>query len=101
MNARRNIRRIVTLLSMSILLATLHPTRATACAGDCSGDRSVDIGELIVLVSIALGSAQLSSCAAGDANANGALEINELIAAVGAALEGCPTGDPAAAALAV
>ncbi len=60
------------------------------CAGDCNGDGSVAINELITGVNIALGSAQVSSCPSFDVNGDGNVAINELIAAVNNALNGCP-----------
>jgi DNA-binding beta-propeller fold protein YncE len=62
------------------------------CTGDCNGNGTVAINELIVGVNIALGNSPVSACAAFDANGNGAVTINELIAAVNAALNGCPEG---------
>ena len=62
----------------------------TPCAGDCNGDRSVAINELITGVNIALGSAQVSSCPSFDVSGDGNVAINELIAAVNNALNGCP-----------
>ena len=62
---------------------------APACAGDCSGDGSVAINELIAGVNIALGNSPVSSCPAFDRNGDGTVAINELIAAVNAALNGC------------
>jgi len=49
----------------------------------------VQISELITMVNIALGYADVSTCAAGDANGSGSIEINEIIAAVNKALNGC------------
>ncbi|MBX3023668.1 hypothetical protein KF840_02035 [bacterium] len=74
---------------------------AASCAGDCSADGTVAINELISLVNVALGTADLATCAVGDTNGDGAVTINELIAAVNNALVGCPaaSGDPAAVAL--
>jgi hypothetical protein len=64
-------------------------TGTPACAGDCSGDNSVVVNELIVGVNIALGNAAASACPAFDRNGDGMVSINELIAAVSAALDGC------------
>lgn len=61
-----------------------------ACAGDCGGDGSVGIDELITLVRIALGEAAFGTCTAGDADGNGAIAIDELLRAVNAGLGGCP-----------
>jgi len=52
----------------------------------------VVINELIIGVSIALGSQPLDRCPAFDASGNGIVEINELILAVNNALSGCPHG---------
>ena len=65
------------------------PTVPSTCPGDCNGDGSVAINELITGVNIALGSATLDACPAFDTNSDGAVAINELIAAVNAALGGC------------
>ncbi len=62
---------------------------APACVGDCDGDGTVAINELILGVNIALGNQQLSVCPAFDANQNGSVAINELITAVNNALAGC------------
>jgi len=71
---------------------TVAPT-ATAgpagCAGDCNGDGSVAINELITGVNIALGSASVDACSSLDTNFDGSVAINELIAAVNHALNGC------------
>ena len=73
------------------------------CQGDCNSDGTVSIDELVVLVTVALGSRPPSACTAGDANGDGTVRVSELVGAVKAALDGCPvpTGDVAAAALAV
>jgi hypothetical protein len=64
-------------------------TSTPACPGDCTGDGSVAVNELIVGVNIALGNAVTSACPPFDRNADGTVSISELIAAVGAALNGC------------
>jgi hypothetical protein len=78
---------------------TPTPTPVT-CAGDCDGDGSVDINELILLVKISLGDADVSQCPAGDVTGptpgvpDGQITVDELIRAVGNALNGCPTATP-------
>ena len=71
--------------------ATATPTTPVgpACVGDCDGDGTVSIDELITLVTIGLGG-PLANCPAGDRNADGQITIEELIAAVTNALNGCP-----------
>lgn len=75
--------------------AALLATSAAAqseCVGDCDGEGTVAINELILGVNIALGSADVSQCEAMDPNGNGEVSINELISAVNNALDGCPAG---------
>jgi hypothetical protein len=60
------------------------------CPGDCDGDGSVGIGELILAVRIALGEALVESCPSADSDGGG-VSIGELIFSVRAALEGCQT----------
>lgn len=65
------------------------PTDARSCPGDCGGDGRVSINDLILSVTIALGTEAPQACPSVDRNADGAVAVNELIAAVNAALEGC------------
>jgi len=65
------------------------PTRAAGCPGDCDGDGTVAITELITGVRIALGIGAIDDCESADVDRNGAVEINELIQTVLAALHGC------------
>ena len=59
------------------------------CGGDCNGDGEVTVNELVTMVNIALGNANISTCLAGDADSSGEVTINEIIAAVNNALNGC------------
>jgi hypothetical protein len=68
---------------------------APACAGDCNGDGTVVINELLTGVNIAIGLQPVTQCVAFDANGSSGVEINELIAAVRDALEGCAPVHPA------
>lgn len=60
-----------------------------SCVGDCSGNGDVTVSDLITMVNIALGNADVSTCAAGDQNGDGVIGVNEIIAAVNSALNGC------------
>ena len=60
-----------------------------ACSGDCDGDGTVGISELIRGVNIALGSTPVEDCRAVDVDGDGIVGVNELIRAVGSALNGC------------
>lgn len=64
-------------------------TPLAGCGGDCNGDGTVAINELISGVNIALGAAPVASCEAMDATGDGTVAINELVAAVANALDGC------------
>jgi len=91
---------VIRSLLLSVLLCgVLVAPGSAACTGDCNGDGEVTVNELISMVNIALGNADLSSCMAGDANGSGDITINEIIAGVNNALNGCtatPTPTPAA-----
>lgn len=65
---------------------TATPTEP--CPGDCSGDSSTTVDEILVLVSLALGT-PASPCAAGDRDHDGAITVDEIVAAVDVALRGC------------
>lgn len=60
------------------------------CTGDCNGDGQVVVNELVLGVSIGLGSAGVEQCRAMDRNDDQAVTVDELVTAVGHALEGCP-----------
>jgi len=94
---------MVAVLAASVIGASSAPSVSGVCAprcvGDCNGDGSVAINELIVGVQMALGAFEVSACQAMDANGDGAVSINELVLAVEASLGGSspsptPTGLP-------
>src|SRR5262245_7329758 len=60
-----------------------------SCPGDCDGDATVSIAELIRGVGIALDAQPLSTCRAFDTSGDGTVSVNELIQAVNASLNGC------------
>jgi hypothetical protein len=62
---------------------------ALPCPGDCDGDGSVSVDELVRGVNIALGMTASADCPALDTNDSGAVEVDEIIAAVNAALGEC------------
>jgi hypothetical protein len=73
-------------LALGALLRS--PAVAQPCHGDCNGDGTVSVDELVVGVRIALGDAARDACP-GLAGAE-PLAIETLISAVGNALRGCP-----------
>jgi cysteine-rich repeat protein len=64
--------------------------RCITCVGDCNGDGSVNVEEIITMVNIALGNAEMSECEIGDANNDGQITVDEILMAVNNALNGCP-----------
>ena len=62
-----------------------------ALPGDCDGDASITIAELITAVDIALGTRPLHDCAAADADGDGQVSITDLLIDVAAALGEIPT----------
>src|SRR5215468_2793082 len=60
-----------------------------SCVGDCDGDGSVIISELITMVTIALGSADASACPGAHCE-NDVLDVACIVRAVQPALFGCP-----------
>ena len=72
------------------------PTRPPAtprrplCRGDCDGDITVTVNEIVLSVSIALGAIPIAECTAIDANGDLLASVDELIMAIDRALNGCP-----------
>jgi hypothetical protein len=71
------------------LILSLHDSARAQCEGDCDGNDTVAINELILAVRIALGSAAAHDCTAVDRNNNHTVSIDELVFAVTRALQGC------------
>ena len=63
--------------------------RPCPCPGDCGGDGEVTVDELVQGVRIALGGADVFSCAAFDVDADTAVTVDDLAAAIHAILTGC------------
>jgi plastocyanin len=78
---------------------TVTPTPTpivSACVGDCNDDGAVAVDDLLTMVSIAVGIADVSTCSVGDANGDGQITIEEILTAVNNALGSCPTPVPTA-----
>jgi len=81
--------------------ATVTPTAGPSgpCVGDCSGDGTVTIDELIRMVNIALGTGPLcagddgAGCLSGDANCDCQITVDDIIRAVNNSLNGCTDFD--------
>jgi len=62
---------------------------ACACEGDCDGNGTVDVSELLRGVNISLGTSGVTACPSFDASGDGEVTVDELIRAVNNALVGC------------
>jgi hypothetical protein len=59
------------------------------CVGDCNGDGTVTLDDILTMVNIALGNTLVTTCEAGDANRDGEITVDEILTAVNNALNGC------------
>ena len=76
--------------------STTPSTPAASCAGDCDGNGTVTVNEIITLVGIALGQVSIGSCEAGDRDGDQQITVSEILAAVNRALSSCaPSGSAA------
>src|SRR5690349_22635603 len=78
-------RPLLILLMMLVGAGRLH---AQSCIGDCDGDGTVEINELVLGVGIALGTSELSACSNLD-NGDGIVSVDRLVSAVNNALCSC------------
>lgn len=81
-----------TATAISTATATAPPTETSApqaCTGDCDGDGSVTVDEVVRGVNIALGTLAVTECQAFDQNADTLVTVDEIVAAVNRALNGC------------
>lgn len=69
--------------------ATADVSISVGCDGDCAQDGVVTVDELLTMVNIALGNAQITKCDSGDSNQDGQITVDEILTAVDAALNGC------------
>lgn len=63
--------------------------KASACLGDCSGDGSVTVDELVIGINVALGTLALSECLPFDGNGDTLVTVDEIVRAVQHGLDGC------------
>ena len=78
-------------LAVIMMVAAAHDSAiAQTCVGDCDGDGTVQVNELVLGVNIALDDLPLSQCPSLD-NGEGRVTVDVLIGAVNNLLEGCGT----------
>jgi hypothetical protein len=58
------------------------------CVGDCDSNGMVTVDDVLTMVNIALGNAEMSECENGDANEDGQITVDEILQAVSNALNG-------------
>ena len=73
----------------SVLSIEVWSQGVATCIGDCNGDRSVDIAELVSAISIARGDTEFDYCVRADANLDNRVTIDEIVAAIGNASTEC------------
>ncbi len=87
------------LAKLSVFVLCLVPYRpslvgAAECPGDCGGDGTVTVNEVVILVRIALQQTHVTQCQAGDLNGDGQITVDEIVQAVRAVLVGCRLPTP-------
>ncbi len=73
-----------------LVIMIVGGTARAQCVGDCNGNGSVSISELVTAVNIALGRAIVDACLAIDVNGDGEVRVSEIIRGINNALRGCP-----------
>jgi hypothetical protein len=91
MRGLRGGRDVIVHCAVLLMLAAPSGVRAASdCVGDCNRNAHVTVDELVTLVNIALGNADVSACTAGNTNGDSRITVEELVAAVNAARDRCP-----------
>lgn len=76
--------------ALPAVMAMAAPAAAQVCVGDCSSDGTVTVDEIVTMVSLALGQADVATCQAADPSGEGSVTVDEILQAVNNALNGCP-----------
>lgn len=71
--------------------STPTPTRTPGevCVGDCDGNGTVTVDEIVIMVNIALGNRDVADCESGDSDNSGTVTVDEILTAIQNALNGC------------
>jgi len=62
------------------------------CPGDCDESHDVAVDEIVIAVTIALGTSPVEACPAADVDGVGGVTVDEIVQAVNAALGGALAG---------
>jgi hypothetical protein len=81
---------LAVVLAVGVRLSSAHAGDVIGpCPGDCNGDRTVNINELVIAVDIALQLQPPTICPASDPDGDQRVAIHELIRLVNRALSPC------------
>jgi len=69
--------------------STATPAPSAMCAGDCDGNGTVTVNEIVMLVGIALEQVPIGSCEAGNRDGDLQITVSEILTAVNRALGSC------------
>ncbi|HVM96809.1 MAG TPA: trypsin-like serine protease [Candidatus Acidoferrales bacterium] len=75
--------------TFQVTATTYSTSIVAACPGDCNGDGTVTVDEVLEGVRILLGDADMSVCPVLDSNGDGVITVDELLASVSSLLNGC------------
>jgi hypothetical protein len=87
---KRSTYRMLAIVTLGLMLGIAPSVVRAQCVGDCNNSNDVTVDELLTMVNIALGNADVSTCLNGDANHDSMITIDEILTAVNNALNGCP-----------
>jgi hypothetical protein len=73
-----------------IAAGSVRTSQGQQCCGDCNGDLTVAVNEIVTAVGYALDGCPSDGPCCGDCDGSGAVTVNELVTSVGNALDGCP-----------
>lgn len=82
---------------LSCLLAP-SPILGQTCTGDCDGDGTVTVDEIVTALNIGLGIRPVTDCVAADSSGDGSVTVDEIVTALTLALDGCTAVAPTATA---
>ena len=82
-------RTLIAIETALVLILTMRPVDAQQCVGDCDGDSTVEINELVRGVNINLGLQAIDVCPVFDCEDTGTAPVSCLIRGVNNSLNGC------------